>query len=34
MSNRKFCWVLFTVMTLGLLLPQIGFSADKTKVDP
>ena len=32
MSNRKFCWVLFTVMALGLLLPQMGFSADKPLV--
>jgi peptide/nickel transport system substrate-binding protein len=32
MSNRKFCLVLFTIMALGLLLPQIGFSADKPLV--
>jgi len=32
MSNRKFCWFMFTVLTLGLLLPQIGFSADKPLV--
>lgn len=32
MNNRKFCWFLFTVLTIGLLLPQIGFSADKPLV--
>jgi ABC-type transport system substrate-binding protein len=29
MHNRRFCWFLFAVLTLGLLLPQIGFSAEK-----
>ena len=32
MNNRKFYWFLLTVLTLGLLLPQIGFSADKPLV--
>jgi peptide/nickel transport system substrate-binding protein len=32
MNKRKFCWFLFTVLTIGLLLPQIGFSADKPLV--
>jgi peptide/nickel transport system substrate-binding protein len=32
MKNRKFCGLLFMVLTIALLLPQIGFAADKPLV--